>query len=237
MSAPAWACRLRCQEAAILVGEWPPAEERDRRTVAVCEVVGRRAVVLGSAQRDADLDRDAAERDGRAVTRRSSGGGAVLVGPGEQAWVEVWLPRDDPLWDDDVVRSSWWLGDAWLRALGALGIGGLGVHRGRAERGAWSESVCFAGIGPGEVTVGEQKLVGISQRRTRQGARFQSMALVRWEPAALAGLLAPAVVAATGDPAELETAAVGLADVAARDGDDTAALCASVGAAVLDALP
>ena len=39
------------------------------------------------------------------VVRRRSGGGAVLVGAGEQVWVEVWIPRDDALWDDDVIRS------------------------------------------------------------------------------------------------------------------------------------
>ena len=236
MSTPTWARRLRCQEAAVLVEDWPPPDERDRRVVAVCDVVGSRAVVLGSGQRDGDLDPEAAGRNGRVVTRRWSGGGAVLVGPGEQAWVEVWLPRGDPLWDDDVVRSSWWLGDAWVRALGTLGIGGLEVHRGRAERNAWSDSVCFAGVGPGEVSAGERKLVGISQRRTREGARFQSTALARWEPSALLALLAPAVVAATGDPAALEKAAVGLVDLAAGAAD-AARLSASVGEAVLDSLP
>ena len=50
-------------------------------------------------------------------------------------------------------------------------------------------AVCFAGLGPGEVTVDGRKVVGISQRRTRAWARFQCAALGRWDPAALAELL------------------------------------------------
>ncbi|HUO48819.1 MAG TPA: hypothetical protein VMU09_08300 [Acidimicrobiales bacterium] len=237
MSGERWARRLRCQDATVLVGDWPPPEERGRRVVAFCEVVGGRAVVLGSGQRDEDVDRVALARSGRALARRTSGGGAVQVGPGEQAWVEVWLPRGDPLWDDDVVRSSWWLGDAWVRALGRLGVVGASVHRDRAVRNAWSEVVCFAGMGPGEVAVGGRKLVGISQRRTRQGARFQSMAAVRWAPDALVPLWAPEVCDAL-DPAELARSALGLVDAIGPAGTvDDVRLGERVGEAVLDALP
>ncbi len=50
--------------------------------------------------------------------------------------------------------------------------------------------MCFAGVGPGEVLLGRRKLVGISQRRTRGGARFQCMVHVRWTPDVLVSLLA-----------------------------------------------
>ena len=43
----------------------------------------------------------------------------------------------------------------------------------------WCPLVCFAGVGPGEVLAGGRKLVGISQRRTRAGARFQCAVHVR----------------------------------------------------------
>jgi hypothetical protein len=60
------------------------------------------------------------------------------------------------------------------------------------ERGAWGQLVCFAGLGPGEVTagLGGAKVVGISQRRTRAGARFQCAVPLAWDPGRLAALLA-----------------------------------------------
>jgi lipoate-protein ligase A len=36
-----------------------------------------------------------------------------------------------------------------------------------------------------------RKLVGVAQRRTRSGARFQCVVLQRWRPERLIGLLAP----------------------------------------------
>lgn len=144
------------------------------------------AVVLGSAQADAAVDASAAAAAGVEVVRRRSGGGAVLLVPGEVTWVDVVLPRGDPLWVDDIGRSTAWLGDAWAAVLGE----GAAVHAGGMVHTAWSSLVCFAGLGPGEVTVGGRKLVGISQRRTRQAARFQCALYQRWDPAALAALLA-----------------------------------------------
>jgi hypothetical protein len=38
-----------------------------------------------------------------------------------------------------------------------------------------SDLICFAGLGPGEVTWKGRKLVGISQRRVKQGGRFQTV--------------------------------------------------------------
>ncbi len=69
-------------------------------------------------------------------------------------------------------------------------------------RGPWSDRVCFAGVGPGEVLYDGTKLVGVSQRRTRSGARFQCVLLHRWRPERLIGLLAPPC------PTALELAAV-----------------------------
>jgi lipoate-protein ligase A len=59
-------------------------------------------------------------------------------------------------------------------------------------RTQWSDLVCFAGIGPGELFVGDRKLVGMSQRRTRAGARFQCALPRRWSPEPLRSLLRPA---------------------------------------------
>jgi lipoate-protein ligase A len=152
-------------------------------------VAGPPAIVLGSTQDSDVVDAEQAAHNGVDVVRRSSGGGAVIVAPAAQVWLDVWIPRDDPLWDDDVIRSSWWLGETWVRALEQLGASGLTVHRGRATRSDWADVVCFAGVGPGEVTAGTAKVVGMAQRRTRHGARLHSMALVEWKPACVLALL------------------------------------------------
>jgi hypothetical protein len=45
-------------------------------------------------------------------------------------------------------------------------------------------------VGTGEVIAGAAKLVGISQRRTRTWARFQTMVHLRWRPEVVAALVA-----------------------------------------------
>ena len=126
------------------------------------------ALVLGSAQHDDRVDRAACAAAGIEVVRRRSGGGAVLVVPGEVLWVDLIVPAGDALWQDDVGRAFHWVGEAWAAALEELGVAAE-VHRGALVRSPWSAAVCFAGLGPGEVTVAGRKVVGISQRRTRAG--------------------------------------------------------------------
>jgi hypothetical protein len=94
------------------------------------------------------------------------------VAPGGQVWIDVWIPRGDPLWVGDVIDSSAWLGRAWLLALAGAGVNALGVYSGRLEKGGWGSVVCFASIGPGEVCANGMKLVGLAQRRTLDGALF-----------------------------------------------------------------
>ncbi len=172
--------------------------------------VAHRTVVLGSTQPDTVIDRVAAEAAGLAVARRRSGGGAVLHGPEEASWVEVWLPRGDPRWDDDVHRSFGWLGDAWASVLADAGATGVAVHRGSLQRTAWSDLVCFGGLGSGEVTVEGRKVVGIAQRRSRAGARFQCAVLHRWRPADLVDVLAITPGARAQAVAELAPVAAGV---------------------------
>jgi len=112
----------------------------------------------------------------------------VLVRPRELLWVDVLLPAGDPLWEDDVGRSFHWLGQAWVDALGALGVN-ASWHDGPMVCTPWCRQICFAGIGSGEVTVEGRKVVGLAQRRTRAGALFQCAALLKWDAAEMARLL------------------------------------------------
>jgi lipoate-protein ligase A len=148
----------------------------------------RAALVLGSTQAASTVRPDLRGID---VVRRRSGGGAVLLEPGAVLWVDVIVPASDRLWVDDVGRAAHWLGAVWAEALAACGVAAV-VHEGAMVRTEWSGLVCFAGLGPGEVTVGGRKVVGISQRRTRSAARFQCVVLERWDPEAVAALFEPA---------------------------------------------
>ena len=62
-------------------------------------------------------------------------------------------------------------------------------HSGPMVCTPWCRQVCFAGIGPGEVTVDGRKVVGLAQRRTRAGALFQCAALLKWNAGEIARLL------------------------------------------------
>jgi lipoate-protein ligase A len=164
------------------------------RRSAIFHTVDRPTLVLGSAQTEAEVDGRVASALGVAVVRRRSGGGAVLLLPGEFVWLDLVVPATDPLWDVDVARAMVWVGDLWQRVLTDLGMS-ADVHRDVMVRTEWSRSVCWAGIGTGEVITSHQngpgKLVGVSQRRTRALARFQTMCHLRWRPELVAALVAP----------------------------------------------
>lgn len=164
----------------------PEVVERERWWMAP----DRPALVLGSTQRLEVVDAAAAAERGLEVTRRRSGGGAVLLVPGDVTWVDLLLPADDPRWDPDVGRSFWWVGRAWAQALQELGIDGLSVHEGAPVTSAWSSAICFGGVGAGEVLRHGRKVLGLSQRRTRAGARIQCLLVHRWDPVPLVASLA-----------------------------------------------
>ena len=137
-------------------------------------------------------------RAGIEVVRRRSGGGAVLLVPGEVVWLDVIVPRNgggDGGRDaglDDVRGSMCRTGSHMLDALVAAApdlAGRLAVHRGPLETTAWSSTICFDGLGPGEVTLDGEKLVGLSQRLTREAARFQACWHTVYDPGALLELL------------------------------------------------
>jgi lipoate-protein ligase A len=177
----AQACELRLASFALCERRGEPAElvvaPASSAPLAVFVRPTRRALVLGSAQLDAAADTAACAAQGVVVVRRRSGGGAVLVGPAEQVWLDIFVPTGDPLFDPDVSRAAYWLGELWAAALAHAGLAGAHVHRGAMAAGRYGRVACFAGLGPGEVTLGGRKVVGISQRRDRHGAWLFSMAL------------------------------------------------------------
>ena len=172
---------VRWSEGSVADRHGPVGEISER--VVLRHRVPRSTVVLGSGQRDVSGLVDRATEAGLDVVRRRSGGGAVLLQPDGVLWVDVLVPRNDPLWDDDVGRSSMWLGAAWCEALTALGVE-ADVHRGLFSCGLAGRAVCFVGRGAGEVVSDGRKVVGISQRRDRGGARFQCAVLLGADAAA-----------------------------------------------------
>lgn len=149
------------------------------------------AVVLGSTQSPVVLDAAAVEATGRAVARRRSGGGIVVMDPGAMAWIDVVVPAGDPLWHHDVGEAFAWLGRVWASVLTPDAV----VHRGAPLHADLGRVVCFAGVGSGEVSVDGAKVVGMSQRRTRTWARFQCLVHGRFDPAESLGVLAPHLTA------------------------------------------
>lgn len=157
-----------------------------------CHEVTEPALVLGSTQSDAVVDHEACRRAGVAVVRRRSGGGAVLLRPGEVTWIDVIVPRGARGWSDDIHGPMVWLGRHLADAFAAVDAQrSFTTHDGPMETTPWSSLVCFDGVGAGEVLVAGAKLVGISQRRTRDAARLQCCWYSRHDPSDLVGLLAP----------------------------------------------
>jgi lipoate-protein ligase A len=190
------------------IAERAAARPVAERSVVVYEVP-RATLVLGSSQSDGAVDWGRVRDRGVDVVHRRSGGSAVLVEPGAAVWVDVTIPVGDRWWDNDVGRAFHWLGAAWTEVLIAGGVLAR-WHDGAMQRTPWAPWVCFAGLGPGEVTVGGRKAVGLSQRRTREGAVFQCCAARRWEPERLLDLLALADADRARAAADIASVATGL---------------------------
>lgn len=150
------------------------------RLARVCTVEGP-GLVLGSTQKAGAADERRAAGAGVEVLRRRSGGGAVLLRPGRQVWADFFVAATDPLWHDDVTLAAHWVGRLWASAVARFTTAVCSVHTGRLVADRWGRLVCFAGMGPGEVFVNGRKVVGVSQRRSRDRVRIQTAA--RLQPA------------------------------------------------------
>lgn len=180
------------------------------------------AIVLGRGQR-APAATTPGERGPVEIIARHSGGGAVLLDPTLLS-LDVILPPGHPWLEGDVAAVFDSVGAAWLRGLTALGAVGLTTHRGAGtarrrgtERERLLAAVCYATLGRGEVLAGGRKLVGLAQRRRRQGTLVQCGLLRRWQPAPI--LLA---LGADPDDPQIEAAAVGIDELGHANLDDHA---------------
>ena len=195
----------------------PPRQAR--RTLRRLEV-NSAAVVIGSSQPDSDVDHRRAAQTGVEVVRRHSGGGAVLLVPAQHEWIDFWLPAGASEWRDDVVTAAEWLGELFVSVLADAGLEDLSVHRGPAGADALARKVCFLGRGPGEVFCGPRKVVGLSQRRTREWIRFQTITHRRFSAEQTAGIMAaaPGAEASVDDLAQrLQSQVYEIGDLALLD--------------------
>jgi lipoate-protein ligase A len=172
------------------------------------------ALVLGSTQDDGIADAEACAAAGVEVVRRRSGGGAVLLIPGEVTWIDVIVPRDAAGWGSDIHLPMRWLGHRLVDALTQLLPAGApaSVNDGAMTSTPWSSVVCFDGVGPGEVVLDGAKLVGISQRRTRDAARLQCCWYSTYDPGRLVALLDAAHRPPLAELAPVATVPAGTAD-------------------------
>ena len=185
--------------------------------------VERSTVVLGSTQAGTVVDAERAGRSGVAVVRRRSGGGAVLLRPRAQVWADLWVPRGDPLWSAEPRASAIVVGEWWARALGS---GRLSVHRGSSVPAPGSDVICFAGVGPGEVTWRGRKVVGLAQWRSREGVLVHGCAYRRWDAGAIADLLSRPLATRRALAAAIEDAAAGFDELVSASWSEDALLAA-----------
>ena len=180
----------------------------DEPTVMIAELT-ESTVVLGSAQHFEVLDLAAVRSANIAVTKRSSGGGAVLLVPGEHLWIDaIWPQR---LADERGIESSFrWAGALFHAALATLDVE-TSMFEGFPARDEHARRVCFAGLGHGELSVGTAKVLGLSQRRRRDQIRVQGLCLLRWHHADLLALL-------SGSTAELASRLVVDGELGVRAG-------------------
>ena len=148
------------------------------------------ALVLGSTQNLSIVDSTECRKRGIEIVKRRSGGGAVLLSSETTVWIDVVLPATHELSVSDIGQAPLWLGKLFQQVLIDLGVADLTLHETAMEKTDWSTLICFAGRGPGEVfTSNGRKVVGISQRRTREWVRFQIVVSLAWRPEILLALL------------------------------------------------
>lgn len=180
-----------------IISTWGPAAQFHARNVGPMtrsqiwvHQVPQPTVVLGSTQSPEILNHDWIAHEGYDLVKRRSGGGVVVIDPDTSVWIDVIIAPDHLLWSNDVGQAFMWVGQAWARALASVGVGDLTVHQGPATNPELGRLLCFGSVGFGEVLAGGSKVVGLSQRRTKYGARFQGIAHKAVDPVRLSDAFA-----------------------------------------------
>jgi lipoate-protein ligase A len=191
------------------------------------------AVVLGRSQQALQ---GTLAPSGLPVVARRAGGGAVLVGP----WLlgaSIVLPSTHALVDGMPIADSYrWLGECFRRALARQGVVAATVPPAQARKApgalAWA---CYAGMSPWEVVIGQRKLVGFAQRRSRHGILLVAGALLEPVPWTL---LADALQRPAEEADRLAGSTISAAEAAAAQGVgfDPRAFAVAVGDEVAAAL-
>ncbi len=158
----------------------------------------RPALVLGSTQSADLVQSDAARNAGIEVCSRRSGGGLVSINPQLDIWLDILIPTRSPLWRRDVTAAFDWVGIVWEATLQRhfpSHASEIVAYTGPQQTGEYGRTLCFAGLGRGEVTVADHKVVGLSQKRNRAGARFQCLYAPHYNHDAFAGYVNAAIPA------------------------------------------
>ena len=175
MNAP-WQFEHLVDSAQVIHGRpWP---EPLVPTVWRCDVTTP-SLVFGSNQPMGPEVTARALEAGVTVCRRRSGGSAVWLGPSSSLWLDVFIPAGHVAYRHDIGKAAIIVGRAWQAALWRIGHSVV-VHDGPLVKSANSAVWCFDGLGAGEVTDVSTggKIIGISQRRTKSGSRFQCVGYV-----------------------------------------------------------
>ena len=139
-------------------------------------------LVLGKSQRGrAFLNLSYLEEQSINLAVRHSGGGAVLVAPEDMLWVDIFVPKESKFWIEDIAKASIWIGKIWHNALKRLDIE-CSLFDENFSRSEASDLICFVGRAPGELFINDRKILGISQRRSKFGTRFQCALIINWKP-------------------------------------------------------
>ena len=175
------------------------------------------ALLLGSSQHVSEADFAACAAHGTSVHRRRSGGTAVFADR-DFLLLDVALPSGHALLPANVTETYRWLGEVWAAALAELGVEAhvIGVEEARATNAALDAEVrrvCFGGVSPYEVFVGERKIVGLAQIRRRPGGVLQAGIYMHWQPECVSGLLSGSSEERARRTALLAPRARGLRDV------------------------
>jgi len=145
-------------------------------------------VSLGYAQPlDEAVDRRRCDTLGIGLTRRPTGGSAILHEPPDgEVTYSVVAREGDFAGADDVLETYRILGNGLAEGLGRLGVNAelAPLSRGRRAETA-SAAFCFRRAGAYELTVDGRKLVGSAQRRQRRGFLQHGSVLLAADPARL----------------------------------------------------